>query len=452
MSATMNVFISYKMPKGDDAASDKIDIAEEFAKELSDYSAGRVIVHYAANFAAGIDWRNELISTIKKCDMFILLYTGAEQQWEFCLLEAGLFQATYPNRPLVVLHDPATTRPAALAQLNSVKVTVQHLIDFLSPIFYEEPWSISPTLSHERLTSIATDLVRIFHSESATATNFDLVPSFVLEMNATEMTRADLRSGRIPDNSKLKGNQNWQMLFDKGPATQSLKWDDLSNWPVKRFYDLKFSRMALTALSKDTPGGCFIRPSAQEQGGGILFRITLRRYEEYASETGWRFYFTAAPIDIPIFGIGDTTDNDETRTYHLLNVCWYTRRRLIMILQDRAEAFASSVTATAKQRNALVDEIKDEIANINIQSFIRRIDHPRTLGDLLPLEEIRNDQMEWVQNTDLIDNYKSDSTEDFQNVVKALRAMKMMNSKYYAASSSGFMSAVTKELSRQDCK
>jgi hypothetical protein len=130
MSNALTVFISYKMPKTEEVGSEKIDIADEFARELSDFSAGNIKIHYAGNFAAGIDWRNELISTIQKCDMFILLYTGADQQWEFCLLEAGLFQATHPTRPLVVLHDPATTRPAALAQLNSVKVTVEHMTDF----------------------------------------------------------------------------------------------------------------------------------------------------------------------------------------------------------------------------------------------------------------------------------------------------------------------------------
>jgi hypothetical protein len=444
MPSTMNIFISYKMPKSDETGIDKIDIAEEFSKELSDFSAGRIKVHYAGNFAAGIDWRDKIISTIQECDMFMLLYTGAEQQWEFCLLEAGLFQATHPDRPLVVLHDPATIRPAALAQLNSVNVTVPHLMDFLSPIFYEDPWLISPKLSRERLTAIATDLVRVFNAESATATNFDLVPSFILEMGASETARADLRAGKIPANAKLRGTQNWQMLFDKGTATQGLKWGDLKKWPVRKFYDLKFSRMALTALSKDTPGGCFIRPSLKEQGG-TLFRVALRRYEEYANNTGWRFYFTAAPIDIPIFGIGDTTDNDETRNYHLLNVCWYTRRRLIMVLHDRAEVLDSSATATHDDKNALVDEIKDEIANINIQSFIRKIDHPRTLGDLMPLEEIQNDQREWIKNTSIIDKYKPNyGGKEFRKIVDALRVMKIMNAKYYAASASGFMRAVTK--------
>ena len=404
MSEDLNIFISYKMPKPDDAGSGRLDIAEEFAKELSDFSAGRIKVHYAGNFGAGIDWRNELINTIKKCHMFILLYTGAEQQWEFCLLEAWLFQATHPTRPLIVLHDPTTTRPAALAQLNSVHVTLQQMMEFLSPIFYDPPWAISPTLSSERLTAIASDLVRIFHSDCATATNFDLVPNFMFEMSASEVTRDQLCAGKVPENTTIKGNQNWQMLFDKGAAIQMLKWSDLVTWPVKDFYDLKFSRMALTALSKDTPGGCFIRPSLQGEGG-TLYRVALRRYEEYANDTGWRFHFTAAPIDIPIFGIGDTTDSDETRNYHLLNVCWYTRRRLILKLYKRAQELAGSATATLDQKKALVAEIQDEIASINIQSFIRKVDHPLAVGHIFPLDEIRNDQQEWITYTSSIYKY-----------------------------------------------
>src|SRR5262249_51643523 len=159
----------------------------------------------------------------------------------------------------------------ALAQLNSVKVTVQEMKEFLSPIFYDKPWEVSPDLSPERFTAITTDLVRIFHSEGANGTNFDLVPSFIFEMSASETTREQLRAGKIPDNTNIRGAQNWQMLFDKGTASQVLKWSDLSTWPVKNFYDLKFSRMALTALKKDTPGGCFIRPSI-EGLGGTLYR------------------------------------------------------------------------------------------------------------------------------------------------------------------------------------
>jgi hypothetical protein len=104
----LNVFLSYKMPRPEDG-DEKTNVAKEFPRVLSDASAGRIVAHYAGNFGAGKDWRTHLIGTIQKCDMFILLlYTGGEQQWEFCMLEAGLFRATHPDRELIVLHHQRT--------------------------------------------------------------------------------------------------------------------------------------------------------------------------------------------------------------------------------------------------------------------------------------------------------------------------------------------------------
>jgi hypothetical protein len=440
MPEDLNIFLSYKMPKEDE----QLDIAREFAGELSDLAGGRMKMHYAGAYPRGVDWRGEIVSTIKKSDMFILLYTGEEQQWEFCLLEAGLFQATHPTHPLVVLHHPSTLLPVPLANLNAVKVTPEHIENFLTPIFYDEPWQINPQLRRDTLRAVAQELVRIFHSTAPDVTNFDLVPSFTLEMVASDTTRSQLRDGKLPEKTTLKGAQGWQMLFDKTPAIASFKWGELApDWAVKDLYDLKFSRMVLSATKKNTPGGCFIRPSIPGQGG-TLYRVALRRYEEYANGMGWRFYFTAAPIDIPIFGIGDTADTTETTNYHLLNVCWYTRRKLILTHYKNALGLATDANATSEQKSALVADIKDELANIDIQSFIRRIHQPAAINGLMPLAEVRNDQTEWIRNTSVIDAYKTDA--DFEKVIEALAVMKAMNEKYYAASSWGFALSVATEL------
>lgn len=47
MSANLNIFLSYKMPKEDD----QLDIAKEFAGELSDLAGGRIKTHYAGAYA-----------------------------------------------------------------------------------------------------------------------------------------------------------------------------------------------------------------------------------------------------------------------------------------------------------------------------------------------------------------------------------------------------------------
>jgi hypothetical protein len=172
--------------------------------------------------------------------------------------------------------------------------------------------------------------------------------------------------------------------------------------------------------------------------------VALRKYEEYASKTGWRFYFTAAPIDIPIFGIGDIANTNETMNYHLLNVCWYTRQKLILTHYKNAVGMASDASATPDQKSTLVADIRDEIANISIQSFIRKIHQPAALEGLIPLAIVKNDQTEWINKVAIINSYRTEA--DFDKVVQALAVMKTMNEKYYAASSLGFALAVAKEL------
>jgi hypothetical protein len=87
----LNIFISYKMPRSDDG-TERIDIAREFARVLSDSSGARIKAHYAGIFEDGMDWRSEIISSIKMSDMFLLLYTGPRNIGNFAYWKQVFFK------------------------------------------------------------------------------------------------------------------------------------------------------------------------------------------------------------------------------------------------------------------------------------------------------------------------------------------------------------------------
>jgi hypothetical protein len=183
-----------------------------------------------------------------------------------------------------------------------------------------------------------------------------------------------LEDERIPDRALLMGSQKWQTLFGKEASTGAWKWADLSrDWVDGDIYEPELARMIRTAAkNRDAPQGCFMRPYKTDD----LYRLTLRRYEEVDDASRLTFYFTAAPIDLPIFGIHDTADKEELTLYNLINACWYARRKLIDQLYFELLSYVNSVQDEPRTILDIVTNIKNELRSIDIQASIRGISRP----------------------------------------------------------------------------
>lgn len=130
------IFLSYK-------AENKFE-AKELWNILSNFSnfrpederlwdRRRAEFFLCENIPEGTRYRDTLNRQLKLADMFILLYTNPSKRWDWCLYEAGRFDATRdPNQgALVCIHHSETSRPSALAENQSVKIRRDDLTNFL---------------------------------------------------------------------------------------------------------------------------------------------------------------------------------------------------------------------------------------------------------------------------------------------------------------------------------
>jgi hypothetical protein len=181
-----------------------------------------------------------------------------------------------------------------------------------------------------------------------------------------------------------------------------------------------------------------------------LYRLTLRRYEEVDDATRLIFYFTAAPIDLPIFGIHDTANAEELILYNLLNTSWYVRRKLV----DRLYVeLLKQVYAAREDRITIADivsDIKDELRSIDIQASIRGISKPLDFSiavpndQKLPLQELMNDERRWNDLRTRIFEDSKRSPMGLKSMITSLYEMSKINQKYYQLSAAKYAETALK--------
>jgi TIR domain len=438
MSEAIKLFISHKMPKDSDAAS-------SIGQLLALYSGSKIKIILAEDFQKGGQLTPEITAAIQSADIFILLYTGEDQDWGYCMLEAGRFQAILKDdenekRSIVVLHDPGVSKPKALSQYISVPVSEKFVYQFLNQLYVGR--EIFPDIDPSFLHKAALDICKAFHKTDVLAINFDLIPSFSIELENSEMNSKALEDECLPGEALFMGTQDWQFIFGRDAATGAWKWADLSkDWVDGAIYEPELARMLRTAIRKDAPQGCFIRPHKSDE----LYRLTLRRYEEIEDASRLRFYFTAAPIDIPIFGIHDTTNKRELTLYNMINITWYARRKLIDQLYCELLSYVNSTQDEPLRIAETVINIKNELRSIDIQTNIRRISRPMDVSNLQPLEKTMQDQLSWDQHREEIFEYSKQSPMNIKGMAASLYQLAVINRNYYQMSATQY-AEVAKEL------
>ncbi|TBB38499.1 TIR domain-containing protein [Rhizobium ruizarguesonis] len=431
MSRELHIFISHKMPK--DSA-----LSNELGAHLALYGGNSIKVLSAEDFKAGTNIENNITNAISRANMFVLLYTGEEENWNYCLMEAGKFLALTEgdkSRQIVVIHHPDIRPPAPLSQFLSVPVTTIHVKQFLENIFKNEPWAINPILTEEILEDNANEIVDLFNHSTIVPINFDLVPSFSISFSSSNENMSAIAKGNIPESAVFVGTQGWEVLFERSVSTGAWTWDDLvKKWKDRELYEFEIARMIKSGMNKDAPEGCYIRP----EGNNKLYRLILRRYEETESAGRLKFYFTASPLDIPVFGIGDTASKKELLLYHLLNISWYTRRRLVDILYWKVYSRINSARTDLQEDLELVDDIKNELISIDIQAVIRRITDPADVEEVLDPSIGVEDQRQWLKLKEEIFQHANASPPDLKSISEALFRMATMNERYYKICSQSF--------------
>ena len=178
-----------------------------------------------------------------------------------------------------------------------------------------------------------------------------------------------------------------------------------------------------------------------------LYRLTLRRYEEVDDASRLIFYFTAAPIDLPIFGIHDTANAEELMLYNLINACWYARRKLIDQLYVELLKHVYAAQEDPVLISNIVMNIKNELRSIEIQANIRGISKPMDVSMAVPvdrelsLSDLMKDEKSWDKLSAAIFACSNKDPMDLKGMAEALYEMARMNQKYYQISAAKYAEA-----------
>ena len=84
MSETKHVFVSHKSSNAK-LANDIIGTLQSGMKDVEFFLSEKI--------HPGENWRTDIVKQLKLADCMLLLYLDPDQDWGWCLFEAGLFSA-----------------------------------------------------------------------------------------------------------------------------------------------------------------------------------------------------------------------------------------------------------------------------------------------------------------------------------------------------------------------
>ena len=381
MESSLRIFISHKMPTD-------TGLAEEIGSRLALYGGSQVTIAHAGRFRYGDKWRERIEEELRAADWLIFLNTGQNEDWGFCLYECGYFSNTGTSadgRPklLKTFCRRGEQINAALQPFNALEISVAAIVKLLREIYVDPPYAFKPTLAEDKLIQTAQEIVSLFEGGERVERNFDVAPSITIELMLDDACRERLRSGLLPTNAPVTGLSGWQRLFGKAIDTGGWEWGELRNdWPYVEVYEYLIAKMMLDALNGRQPSGWIFRAPGTDE----LYRMTLRRFEKFAGDKH-RFHFVAAPVDLPFELLQQGTTVEETMLYHLVNLTWYFRRRIVDKLYGRVLELKSTPSMPIAAVTNLYDELGKEMMLVTAQSIMRKVDNVLSVRRALGVDD-----------------------------------------------------------------
>jgi hypothetical protein len=421
----LKIFISHKMPTNSEAAKAIGDL-------IAAASGPGITVINAAQFRYGANFRSKIREELETTDIFILFYTGDDADWSYCLWECGNFESFVNdknNKSIIVMHDHKIDPPKVLQIYKSLPNTEEDVLTLLESIYIKD-WKIYPNVSADILKRNAKGIVAAFARD---VVNFDVAPNFSIRVALSADNLQMLQDNAIPPGSYLTGAASWQGLFGKDIDREGWPWDELTkDWRYKALYEYEFSRMMAIALKEKGPEGCLLRDGQKK-----LFYVNLRRFEKATVDQYVTFMFSAFKIENPIYAIKGTATSEEIISYNVLNVCWYTRRRLI------DELYPDILQLLVKNDNKkddceLLQQVRNELNSITVQSTIRDLDNFLDGKKIFEIKRIINDSRMWNNIKSYVKTEGAKASPDLASVAKTIYDLAKLNLQYYRETASKF--------------
>jgi hypothetical protein len=348
------VFISHKLQSS--------ERARETAVALSAFGGAGIRMHYSGKYPSGINYRQQIENDLTDASWLILLYEGSQFEWDWCLFEIGFFTAKMASKKdpkLICLHAPEHGVPGPIQHFNSLPATPKKLKEFFRQIYVEEPWKIYPNVFEENEDLVNTNTKRIVTAVCGTskAAPYFAGPSFVIRIKVDQLEI--LKDGKISPEADLTGQGGWEAIFGRPVATAPYKWRDLVRelespepwiYPLATLMWQAYDRQRVQYPSV----GVRIKFANEDVDDYRVFRLCLQKVDVTAEEA--TFSFAAAAVVVPY---EPASNPAETRLYHLYNLAWFFRRRLL----ERELTKLDTALLNRPRRQAELDKIIREISN-----------------------------------------------------------------------------------------
>jgi hypothetical protein len=322
---------------------------------------------------------------------------------------------------------------SALEEFNAAVISEDTIAKLLQEIYLKDGLKISPDLDPTTLKATAKEIVNAFIGSERVEANFDVATSVIMELVLSDSARADLKQNRVPSNVAVSGTKDWQRLFGRDLDTGGWQWRDLiTDWPYADIYEFLIAKMISEALEAQMPEGILLRgPDAHK-----LNKMTLRRYERIAG-TKYRFHFMIAPFHLPFdLPLEAGLQAKQTVLYHLVNLSWYFRQRIVDQLYNRLLEVLSMSSPDRATVKDLYDAIGTELMQISAQAVIRGLDNflvlERALDPTDPeIPMLLKRLKTWRELRDRIFLAMAYGIEGLPSVARDLYAMAMQNYDIY---------------------
>jgi TIR domain len=147
MAEKVNIFISYK--KGDVALANALD------RIFGNFGGDRVETFVATKMIPGTLWENWIRDSLAKSHLLLLIFTGPDQDWGWCLFEAGLFLGldVEHHRHVVCIYQPANEPPRPLKSMQTLEVHARSSSKYKRHTLYVEDSILRYCLNTDHNTS-----------------------------------------------------------------------------------------------------------------------------------------------------------------------------------------------------------------------------------------------------------------------------------------------------------
>jgi hypothetical protein len=161
MADKLNIFISYK--------KDDVILASAIDGIFGNFGGNRVETYIAAKLLAGAKWEVWIRDSLAKSHLLILLFTDPDQDWGWCLFEAGLFLGldVDDHRHVVCIYQPNNEPPRPLKSIQGVPANASDILSLFKSLFRDTALTQTDTplnvqVTDNALSSSAEEIAKLF--------------------------------------------------------------------------------------------------------------------------------------------------------------------------------------------------------------------------------------------------------------------------------------------------